>query len=215
MSKPQLKTSTSASISASTDVGSSVPTDVRKCASTDVGSSAESGANNKFELVKVVSNEITRSKEGITEIYKDKNGLIATKSIELRNNNQMVERVKLTMESFHKALVENITSSDIALIDQIISAVVADAQAQAASESSRHFSNRLIELSNAVGTYKQQNIETQKQFSIEETTSSVWDIPIDIYNLTGNENNFGSHDKNIVINDNISSNNNEEQSFDI
>lgn len=171
--------------------------------------------NNKFELVKVVSNEITRSKEGITEIYKDSNGLIALKSIELRNNNQMVERVKLTMESFHKALVENITSSDIALIDQIISAVVADAQEQAAYESNRHFSNRLIELSNAVGTYKQQNIEIQKQFSREETTSSVWDIPIDIYNLTVNEDNFGSHDKNIVINNNVSSNNNEEQSFDI
>lgn len=139
---------------------------------------------NNFELVRIVDDSNKPVKQGVNKIHKDENGLIALSSIELNNNNKLVEKVKLTANSFHRALVENLTQSNIQLIDQIIKAIVEDAQEQANINAQQHLKNRLAELNNAVYGYKQNNINVMKEYVEEEKdTASIWDEEIDFYNM--------------------------------
>lgn len=137
-----------------------------------------------FELIRVVDDSEKPARRGVTKITKDNNGLISIQSIEMNDNQELIERVRLTVSSVHRALVENHTQSDVALIDTIIKAMVEDAKRQAVENANIHLRNRMAEINESVAAYKQKNLEIMKQYlTPKETKPSLWDIPIDIYNM--------------------------------
>lgn len=165
--------------------------------------------SSEFELVKVVSDnpQVDATRQGITKVSKDDNGLLLLNSIELNDNNQMIERVRLTAHSLNRALIENISASNIALIDQIIKAVIADAQNQADKNTRQHLSNRLGQVGDMVASYKQNNIEVMKQYLVPQSIegdTSIWDSPINFYcdeNTVENNNSSASIINAVAIED--------------
>lgn len=171
--------------------------------------------SSNFELVKIVDTNDKPVKQGVSKITKDENGLIAIQQFKLNDNQQMVESVKMTAQSFHRALAENIASSYVAEIDTILQAVISDAQQQAELNARQHLTNRLGEINNLVADFKQQSIERQKQYlnTDEIEKPSIWATPIDIYNLGEvQEGSLGGNENSSTVDSNKV---NKGQSFDI
>jgi len=143
--------------------------------------------NNKFELVRVVEENNKPVKQGVTKIAKDENGLIMTQAISLNlDTGKMEERVRLTAQSFHRALVENITSSNIEVINAIVQAMLDDALAQADKNTKEYLTNIIGDINNRVAEHKQNNINTMKDYGVgkpKPVKSNAWDEEIDIYNM--------------------------------
>ena len=143
--------------------------------------------SNKFELVRVVEENNKPVKQGITKIAKDENGLIMTKGISLNlDTGKMEERVKLTAQSLHRVLVENITSSNIEVINTIVQAMLDDALAQADKNTKEHLTNILGDINDRVAELKQNNINTMKDYGVgkpKPVKRDAWDDEIDIYSI--------------------------------
>ena len=158
--------------------------------------------SSNFELVRIVeTNNNKPVKQGVSKITKDENGLIAIQQLKLDNNQQMIESIRLTASSFHRALVENIASSYIAEIDTILQAVISNAQQQAEVNASQHLTNRLGEINNLVADFKQRSLERQKQYlNVEKVEKpSIWATPIDFYNIGEvQESSLGGEDSSTV-----------------
>lgn len=165
-----------------------------------------------FKLVKIVENNNKPVKQGVSKITKDENGLIAIQQLELNDNQEMVEFIKLTTESFHRAITENLTNSLVAEIDTILQAVVKDVQAQAEQNARQHLTNQLGGINNLVADFKERSMERQKQYLIpKEEKPSIWAAPIDFYNMGEIEKGSLGDDNSTVESEVVD----EEQSFDI
>lgn len=138
----------------------------------------------KFQAVRVVEAPAGNIKQGLSKIAKDENGLISTTKVEFNpQTNQWLETVELTSKSLHRALVENITSSNIEAINVIFRDMIRDAQEQADTNTFDYVQGLVGNLNNVMADYKQQAVNIQKDYAPRVAKASVWDNEIDIYNM--------------------------------